>query len=52
MFMSRLRIYFVCDNVAYWTKRNGFDPRTATYSPTYDASSPVRTFSGGVNISF
>ena len=46
--ISALRLYVACDNVWYWSKRKGFDPRgtgTAQYSP-------IRTISGGVNLTF
>ena len=46
--VSSLRLYIACDNVWYWSARKGFDPRgtgTAQYSP-------IRTISGGVNVTF
>lgn len=51
--LSNLRIYVTAENVYYWTKRKGFDPRgsfsgeasTSTYSPS-------RTISGGLTVSF
>ena len=46
--ISALRVYVACDNVWYWSARKGFDPRgtgTAQYSP-------IRTISGGVNLTF
>ena len=46
--ISALRLYVACDNVWYWSARKGFDPRgtgTAQYSP-------IRTISGGVNLTF
>ncbi|MCC8113384.1 MAG: SusC/RagA family TonB-linked outer membrane protein [Bacteroidales bacterium] len=50
--VSNLRIYASCDNVWYWTKRKGFDPRGDR--TTYDATgySPMRTFVGGLNVVF
>lgn len=51
--MSKLRLYVAGENLYYWTRRKGFDPRgsftgeasTATYSPS-------RTISGGLSLSF
>lgn len=50
--LTNLRVYFSCDNVYYWTKRKGFDPRgdRTTYSAT--GYSPMRTYVGGLNINF
>ena len=53
MQLSKLRIYFQCDNVFYWSKRKGMDPRqsiTGTMSNTF--YSPIRTISGGINVVF
>ena len=51
--VSKLRIYATCDNICYVSARKGFDPR---YSFTGDTNSyvnlPVRTLSGGINITF
>ncbi len=52
-FAQSLRIYAACDNVWYWSKRQGLDPRqsvSGTTNPFYYA--PVRTVSGGINITF
>lgn len=53
MQISSLRIYVTCDNVAYWTKRKGFDPRSSLSGETnnYDYS-PMRTISGGISLKF
>ena len=53
MQISSLRIYVSCDNVAYWTKRKGFDPRSSMSGDTnnYDFS-PMRTISGGISLKF
>ncbi len=51
--VESLRIYFACDNVWYWSKRQGLDPRQSiggTTNPFYYA--PIRTFSGGVTVTF
>lgn len=51
--LSKLRVYLACDNVYYWSKREGFDPRQSyagtTSSYTYN---PIRTISGGINVQF
>ncbi|MCM1301030.1 MAG: SusC/RagA family TonB-linked outer membrane protein [Alistipes senegalensis] len=51
--VESLRIYLSCDNVWYWSKRQGMDPRQSiggTTNPYYYA--PIRTFSGGVTVTF
>lgn len=50
--MSKLRVYATCENVAYWTKRKGFDPRGSFTQGSYGGYSPIRTISGGVQIEF
>ena len=51
--MERLRIYLACENVYYWSRRKGFDPRYSYSGSTTQAGySPVRTISGGINIQF
>lgn len=51
--VSRLRIYVLCDNIFYWSARQGLDPRYSfTGTTNYAVNSPVRTLSGGVNITF
>lgn len=52
MKMSSLRVYGTCENVAYWTKRKGFDPRMDLTDGDYGSYSPMRTISGGVQIEF
>jgi len=55
--MTSIRIYGAADNICYWSKRKGFDPRgqfAANYSSgaanyTY---SPMRSISGGINVQF
>jgi hypothetical protein len=46
--ISNLRVYVACDNVFYWSKRKGLDPR-GTGNTNY---SPIRTISGGVTLTF
>lgn len=57
--LSRVRIYGSADNICYWSKRKGFDPRGQMAIDDYDKSStsyyaysPVRSISGGINIQF
>lgn len=51
--VSRLRLYVACDNIIYWSCRRGLDPRQSFSGSTSNAmNSPVRTLSGGLNITF
>ena len=51
--VGRIRVYLACENVWYWSKRQGFDPRYSYKGTTSQASySPVRTISGGINLQF
>ena len=51
--IEKVRVYLACENVWYWSKRQGFDPRYSyTGSTSQAAYSPVRTISGGINIQF
>lgn len=50
--MSNLRVYATCENVAYWTKRKGFDPRGSFTEGSFGDYSPMRTISGGIQIEF
>ena len=51
--VGKLRIYLACDNVYYWSRRQGFDPRYSYYGSTnYANYSPIRTISGGINVQF
>jgi len=53
MAISSLRLYMSAENVFYWSKRKGFDPRQS-YDETTNATyySPMRTISGGVTFEF
>ncbi len=52
-FVDKLRIYIACDNIVYWSYRHGLDPRFSFDGETNDAvNSPIRTLSGGINITF
>ena len=51
--VNKLRVYVACDNVWYWSKRQGLDPRqsiSGSTNPFYYA--PIRTVSGGVTVTF
>ena len=51
--VAKLRIYAACDNIVYWSYRKGLDPRFSLTGSTNNAvNSPVRTLSGGINITF
>lgn len=50
--MEKLRLYALCENVAYWTTRKGFDPRTGLTSGSYGGYAPIRSISGGLQIQF
>jgi len=51
--INSIRIYASAENVFYWSKRSGFDPRQS-YSETTNATnySPMRTISGGITLKF
>ena len=51
--INSLRVYVSAENVYYWSKRKGFDPRQS-YSATTNATyySPMRTISGGITLQF
>ena len=51
--VENIRVYVSCDNVYYWSHRQGLDPRySLTGSTNYANNSPVRTISGGLSITF
>ena len=51
--IDNLRIYASADNVWYWSKRQGFDPRQSISGSTQASLySPIRTISGGISITF
>ena len=53
MNINMLRVYLACDNIWYWSCRQGFDPRfSLTGGTNSTVTSPVRTISGGFNITF
>ena len=48
-----LRLYFAAENVYYWSKRKGFDPRQSySGAPNATTYSPMRTISGGLTVTF
>ena len=51
--VNTLRIYVSAENVWYWSKRQGFDPRQS-YSSSTTAThyAPMRTISGGITVKF
>lgn len=50
--ISKVRIYLAAENVALWTKRKGLDPRQSFTTATTARYTPIRTISGGLNLSF
>lgn len=54
--MSSLRVFCQAENIYYWTKRKGFDPRMGTLYGNYNSNSyysfPMRTISGGLSVEF
>ena len=51
--IENLRVYFAADNIYYWSKRKGLDPRqsiTGGGNATY--YSPIRTLTGGLSVTF
>ncbi len=51
--IASLRVYAACENVGYWSVRQGLDPRTS-YSgdSAFTSYLPIRTISGGVTLKF
>ena len=60
--VDRIRVYFNADNVALWSRRKGLDPRQGMAVASGDQNvtgessgafySPIRTISGGINVTF
>lgn len=54
--MQQLRIFCQAENVYYWSKRKGFDPRMGALSGNITDSDgnsfPMRTISGGLTVEF
>ncbi len=53
LFVNGIRLYATADNVYLWSKRKGLDPRMGvTGGGNNSYYSPIRTISGGINITF
>lgn len=52
MHVEKFRVYCSCENVAYWTKRKGFDPRASLTDGIYGGWPPMRTIIGGIQLQF
>ncbi len=51
--MEKVRVYVTADNIWYWSKRQGLDPRQSiTGSSTNSYYSLMRTISGGITLTF
>jgi len=51
--ISKLRIYLAGDNLFYWSKRQGLDPRFSFSGSTTSINySPIRSISGGISLQF
>lgn len=50
--VQKLRIYLAADNVALWSAREGLDPRQSYTAATTARYTPIRTISGGINLTF
>lgn len=51
--IEKVRVYLAADNIWYWSKRQGLDPRQSlTGSITNSYYAPIRTISGGITVTF
>ena len=51
--VAGMRFYLTCDNICYVSARKGFDPRfSMSGTSNFAVNSPVRTFSGGISLTF
>ncbi len=50
--INRVRVYLSADNVALFTARQGLDPRQSYTTSTTAIYSPIRTWSGGLSLTF
>ena len=51
--VAGVRLYLTCDNICYMSARKGFDPRfSMSGTSNFAVNSPVRTFSGGLSLTF
>ncbi len=53
-YVNGLRVYVMADNVALFSARQGFDPRVSFTGATgsFGGYAPMRTVSGGINVTF
>lgn len=53
LYLTKLRVYVAGDNLFYWSKRKGFDPRSSFSGDVSRLSySPIRSVSGGISVQF
>ena len=52
MQIEKLRIYFTADNLGFISARKGLDPRQSYTTATTALYTPIRTISGGINLTF
>jgi len=51
--LGKLRVYAAGENLCYWSRRKGFDPRGSFWGTTTTTSySPVRMITGGFSVTF
>ncbi len=51
--LSKVRVYAAGENLYYWSKRKGFDPRGSFWGTTTTSTyAPVRMITGGVTLTF
>ncbi|MDY6277690.1 MAG: hypothetical protein SPL35_04620 [Bacteroidales bacterium] len=51
--VNSIRLYAMGENLIFWSKRKGLDPRYSfTSNSSITAYSPVRTISGGIQLTF
>ena len=51
--VSKVRVYVMGENIAFWSARKGLDPRYSFLGSGYVGTySPIRNISGGVQVSF
>ena len=51
--MSKIRVYAAGENLYYWSKRKGFDPRVSFWGTTSTSTyAPVRMITGGITLQF
>ena len=51
-YLHNVRFYASAENIALWSKRQGFDPRQGFTASSNETYSPIRCISGGVRLSF